>query len=523
MVQEYAAELREKWSDATPLIKGLIIAGGLALVDVLVLLLTSGEPDDDYAVAFSKLELSDASEITALLDEQTTPYRLADDGTTILVPKEQVHQVRLTIAGKGLPKGGEVGFELMDNLQLGSTEFERRVSYVRALQGELVRTIGRLEQVDDVRVHIALPEPSLFVKENSSATAAVFLRLLPGMTLNSEEVRGIKHLVASSIEKLSHQDVTVVDTTGRLLVGESCAEETINSPEDNLALQTEFQNSVEQKLQSLLEQVFGPGQVLVRVNAELNFDKKVVDRELFEPVANEEGLVSSLKQLDESYTGTNAGTAMPSGSDANIPGYQSSAQGDTESEYTRQEVEREYKVNETHEQLVVAPGTVDRMSVAVMVNKELTSAEQASISEVVGAAIGADAQRSDQISVVGMPFDDSLSKKVDKLLEDDKADSQLPIPLPYLAAAGAALLLLVVVFLWFRRRRAQETEEEEAEVTVDGQPVLEQEVSDLAMELQQMGQGRNGSEEIQMHLKRLASKQPENVARVLRTWLDEPE
>jgi flagellar M-ring protein FliF len=163
------------------------------------------------------------------------------------------------------------------------------------------------------------------------------------------------------------------------------------------------------------------------------------------------------------------------------------------------------------------------MSVAVMVNKELTSAEQASISEVVGAAIGADAQRSDQISVVGMPFDDSLSKKVDKLLKDDEAGSQLPVPLPYLAAAGAALLLLVVVFLWFRRRRAQETEEEEAEVTVDGQPALEQEVSDLAMELQQMGQGGNGSEEVQMHLKRLASKQPENVARVLRTWLDEPE
>lgn len=192
-----------------------VLVGGGALTALLWMVFSTHRPD--MTTLFSQLNPSDAGAIVDELKSGKVSYRVVDGGTRILVPSAVVHEIRLHLATRGLPQGGGVGFEIFDRTTLGTTDFVQRLNYQRALQGELARTIGQLKEVTAARVHLALPQPSVFTEQEKPATASVVLNLRPGARLTPEQVRGIVHLVSSSVEGLNADRITVVDTSGKLI------------------------------------------------------------------------------------------------------------------------------------------------------------------------------------------------------------------------------------------------------------------------------------------------------------------
>jgi flagellar M-ring protein FliF len=248
-------------------ILGLI--GAVLAFAMVSMLWLSG--DVNQQVLYTQLTVEDAAAITSKLREMKVPYSIAGDGTTILVPSSTVYETRLRLASEGLPQGGGVGFELFDQRSFGMTEFVQKLNYRRALQGELARTIMQLAAVHTARVHIVLPEKSLFLDRQEKPTASVALKLIPGRRLSRDQVRGIAHLVASSVEGLDPDDVTIVDTSGQILSRQDENTSFLSQTEAQLTYQQTLEQNLEHRVQTLLERAVGKGKVLVRVTAALDF------------------------------------------------------------------------------------------------------------------------------------------------------------------------------------------------------------------------------------------------------------
>ena len=214
-VQHWLQLAKNRWSLLT-LNQKVLISGAVLLTLVSLGMLLSSQTAKNYEPLYSGLSVEDAAAITKKLDELKISYRLSDEGSTILVPSEQKYQVRLQLAGEGLPKG-TAGFELFQSTSFGETETDKRVKYLTALQGELVRTIESLDKIESARVHLVLPEPRLYVDQEAPATASVVLKVKIGEELTNREISGIVHLVANSVEKLKPETVVVVDQYGNLL------------------------------------------------------------------------------------------------------------------------------------------------------------------------------------------------------------------------------------------------------------------------------------------------------------------
>lgn len=466
-----------------------------------------------FVPLYTGLELQDAARIVDQLKAEKIPFRLGDDGRAVLVPQDRVHQARLDLATEGLPRQGTVGFELLDKPPLGATESDRRLAYLRALQGELARTISQLEGVEQARVHIAVPEPQLFASQVKPVTAAVLLRLRPGAELEPQQVQGIVHLVTHGVEGLKAEDVTVVDQRGQVLsaqleMGESSS---LGKADRLLGIQWEFGRELERRLQTLLEQVLGAGNVVTRVAAELNFDSRTVDRQLFEPGPNE-GISRSVQELRETFSGP-AGSLPPTA--GNIPGYQGSGEGGPAS-YSREEITRNLEVGQVREQLVVMPGSVRRLSVAVVVNRELTDVQQQAIAEVVAAAIGSDPARQDRITVTGIPF-------ATKWLEPEELPSSAPPTLVlarewrWIAVGALAALALLLVWLGWRRRRRRAV----ARLEPVPAPVMAAPPEPPPPEPREEPGRRAEEERTRAEVEKVARKSPETVAQLIRVWMSE--
>ena len=451
----WAEKWNNWWGNAQPWEKALAIGaiGSIVLALSLGSLLTT-RSGHDYAPLYSDLTREDAAAIKEYFDEHRIPYEVSRDHT-LLVPPDRVHELRLDLAALGLPSGGVVGFELMEEMPMGATDFDRHIAYIRALQGELARTIEGLDEVQRARVHIVLPEESAFIAQQDPATASIFLEMAQRRELSQEGVRGVMNLVASGVKGLEPERVTVVDTQGSVLSDLAEQQDALTGgAQSNLGLQLEFQSVMKNQIHALLEQVVGPGNAAVQVTADLNFDQRQVEYELFEPIADGDGLVTNLEQIEERYSGTSADFEAGAGADSNVPGYPA-AEGAGESEYQRIETHQNTVVNRTTELLTVAPGAVDRLSVAVVINDELTDDESAMFTDVVAAALGTDEGRDDQINVSGMPFDTTLADRIGDDFSDPATEVPVqPIPRSYYLVGGVLLAVLVGLVLGLYARRS---------------------------------------------------------------------
>jgi flagellar basal-body M-ring protein/flagellar hook-basal body protein fliF len=369
----------------------LFVSTGV-LAAVFVSYLGYRQTHEPYAVLFGQLEQDDAGAIVAKLKELNAPYRLGVGGSTIEVPESRVGELRLELASSGMPRGGGVGFESFDKMKLGATEFEQRVLYRRALEGELARTIGTLAAVQSARVHLVLPEKSVFIARAEPASASIVLRLRTGRALGPSEVSGIVHLTAASVAGLAADRVALLTTDGEMLRKPRDASDGTAqaSEEDQGSRQHTIEVQLEERARLMLEKVVGPGHVDVRVTAELDPARVERVEEHYDPgktvLRSEESSVERTGGgLDESVAGVpGAESNLPNGSAPAaglIPPIMAAAKGDAgapkalaavakgaSDQPFRESHTRNYEVDHVSEKRFMEPGTLKRVAVAVVVD-----------------------------------------------------------------------------------------------------------------------------------------------------------
>ncbi|HHX10841.1 MAG TPA: flagellar M-ring protein FliF [Firmicutes bacterium] len=505
-VTSFANGIKQTWSGLNKTQQWAVLAGGVLALAFIVLVVMYSTRGPAYEILWSNLEPTDAGAIVSELEKQGVPYELTDGGQTIRVPADRVHRVRLSLATMGLPSSGIVGFEAVGSTGIWSTDFERRVQYIRALSGELTRTIKALSGIEDARVHIALPEDTVFVSQRQQPTASVLVKTAPGKNLTSDSVRGIMNLVSRAVEGLTPENVTVVDASGKLLSKDVSYGQGMEDISMNSLLELTFaaERELENRLLSLLTPVLGPGNVVCQVRAKLNADQIRITDTTYE--SEPPGVLRSSQETSESYQGTGSPPGGQAGA-LDVPSYSFSGQG--ESQYQRTEVLRNYEVNERITETLIVPGAIEQLSVAVVVNKNLNEAERDTIAETVTAALGLDPLRQDQISVTGMVFDTSLAQMFD---ESPAPAEGFPRVYIYAIAVAAALVLGTIILIIARRKREAGIAavlEEEPSLALESAPAVSPEL---------MARQRSRD-----NVERLARTNPQLVATLIKSWLLEDE
>ncbi|MBC3875061.1 flagellar basal-body MS-ring/collar protein FliF [Undibacterium flavidum] len=357
----------------------------------------------DYQILFADLKPQDSAVMVAELDRLKIPYRLDDGGNTILVEKEAVHATRLKLLGKDLPLHGAIGFELFNNSDFGMTEFAQKINYQRALQGEITRTIMSLDEIKDVRVHLAMPEEGLFKRASSKAKAAINIALKPGKKLRAEQVNGIQRLVAASVPGILAQDVTIVDQQGIALTRTGTQEFEVSSA--SLDLKRDTESLLNKKANGVLEQMFGSGQALASVDVVLDMDQiKTTTEDVLAapPLSGQASTGVIVKEREMSRDNAAPLDAI------------SSSQGVKQSSVNR---EVDYQVGRRVEQVISQPGAIRKISVVAVIQKHLDAEQSEKLRSLVATAVGASVERGDSIVVqhIFSPRDGGLEANLSNL------------------------------------------------------------------------------------------------------------
>lgn len=511
-------QIRELTKRFREFLNGLGKRGRWALLGAVVLLLGffggvilfAGRTS--YVPLFSGLDALDQAAIVEMLKERGLEYRLEPSASAVLVPEKNVHELRLALASDGLPKGGAVGFEIFDDTKMGMTDFEQQVAYIRALEGELSRTIRQLDAVEGARVNVVLPKPKLFLKEEQPASASILLRLRPGHEMTREQVRAVMNLTAASVEGLSPEHVSVVDTRGRLL-SEMVEDEFfifhgasggVSSLQRELERQHE--HDLENRVRNMLSAIFGPGNAVVRVQVELDFTRLSRSRREFVPMESGKGVVRSSQTTEETWSGQ-AAAGQGVGTAANIPGYAVQTATTGGGEYSKAEEITNYEISTIQEEISETPGSVKRMTASVVINGDGASVPVEELYSSVAAALGLDENRGDRLNLSFMPFAATAG-----FADFEKAEAGLLGRLPLMwilaaAAAGGALLFLL------RRRRAKRRESvEEAGAEKEGARPRTPDLFSVQ---------KDEVELLEEQLGLYAQSNPEDVAAIILQWLEE--
>lgn len=416
-------------------------AGAIALAGVLVFALNAAR-EPEWRVLYTSLADKDGGAVIAALSQMNVPHKFSEGGAAILVPAPMVHDARLRLASQGLPKGGTVGFELMENQKFGATQFQERLNFQRGLEGELARSIMALSAVQSARVHLALPNQTAFLREQQKPSASVLLTLYHGRTLERSQVAGIVHLVAASVPDMQTRAVSVVDQTGTLL------SETPDTRAGGLdASQLQYVRRTEQDLShrilAILEPIVGPGNVKAQVTADLDFSQSESTAELYGPNQGNAPAAVRSQQLSEA-PGAGAGTVGGSpGALSNQPPATptspingapqaigpATAAPPAAAAGVKRDAVTNYEVDKTVKVVRNATGTIRRLSAAVLVNhmavagpngqpgaaRPLSEAQMQQVNALVREALGFSTERGDSVQVVNAPFTAPAPLKVEEL------------------------------------------------------------------------------------------------------------
>jgi flagellar M-ring protein FliF len=545
-IQRLVQQFKDVWGRLNLWQRGLLVGVPVVLfVGMLIFILLSSRAR--YEVLYSHLEEKDAAEVATELKKENIPYRISskDNFVMVLIPSEKVYDTRLSLAGQGLPRGSGVGYEIFDQPKWGTTDFTQKVNYKRALEGELQRTIANLQQIQTARVSIVIPEPELFTEKEKPTTASVVLDMKTDAILKKEQVRGIVHLVAASVEGLKPENVEVIDSKGNILSG-FIQEESEDNNQENLnggssltqqakltlhemEVRQNFEKDLERKVTAMLTKVMGGNnRIAVSVSAELNFDKTEADSEVFEPVVDGQGIARSTQSKKEQYVGdggfpSNVVGGVP-GTDSNIPGYQ--AISGSNAQYSKEENTTNFEINRTVKHNVLAPGSPKRISIGVFVDNLQPQQVQAIKSAVVAAA-GLDLNRGDQVDVENMPFDNS--KEVASLKETQMETQQNFVMTLFKIGLLVLMAFGVLLFLRSLLKPKREKKYVEAMEDISEEPVVVPQVEDIittdvtAEDLARAESAREAKkrEAVRKEVFEMANQNPENVAQIIKKWLSE--
>ncbi|MCL3860856.1 flagellar basal-body MS-ring/collar protein FliF [Actinotalea sp. K2] len=493
---------------------------GVAVLVLGVAALSSWLAKPTMSPLFANISTTDASAIVDQLQAEGVPYELTDGGSTILVPADRLYAMRLAAAAAGLPKGSDGGYSLLDDMGMTSSEFQQQVTYQRALEGELAKTIGSITGVEAATVRLALPEKSVFVSETADPTASVFVKTAPGGGLSGDKVQSIVHLVSAGIEGMAPTDVAVIDADGKVLSAVGGAGST--GMQDGQV--GEYEGRVASNVQAMLDRIVGPGNAVVSVSAELDYDQTNRTSETF-AVEGEVPPLSSATTLEE-YTGGAGATGGVLGPDNIMVPAGEQGTG----EYRKETATENNAVNKVTEQLVSAPGSVRRQSVSVVVSQEAAAGlDLVEVQGMVGAAAGVVEERGDVVSVSRMVFDASGAEVAQEALaaaaaQQEAVERSELIRTGILAGVVLLTFILALVTAARRSRRARrqaldlgalEIVESRAPEAIEAEkvtlPVLEAPVATI----------QDGITAKREDVMALAAEQPAEVAEMLRGWLVE--
>jgi len=434
-------------------------SAGVAAVLIALMMRLGGQPQ---SLLYSNLDLKEASQITATLDQSGVKYEVKGDGSTIMVDRDQVAATRLMLSSKGLPTAGSVGYEIFDNAPaLGQTDFVQTLNRQRALEGELARTIRAIQGVKSARVHLVLPKRQLFEEEAEAPSASIMIEIA-GRQLGAEQVRAIRNLAAGAVPDLKPERVTLIDQAGELLaaVGEGGATGGASSTQRN-----EMEERIRRTVKDLVEGVVGPGKARVQVTADLDLNRVTVQEEKFDPDGQ---VVRSTQTGQENASDSRATPSNAVSASQNIPNGQGGAGigatpgSQNGSQSGRQDETTNYEISKTVRTEVQEPGRIKRISVAVAVDGATapaqggkpgaytprTAEEMQRIEQLVRSAVGYDQARGDQLSVVNVRFDRSASMdggvSASSPFSFDKNDILRGVELLVMLVVAALLIFFVV-------------------------------------------------------------------------------
>jgi flagellar M-ring protein FliF len=413
-----------------------MIAGAAVIALMIGSWMWSQAPD--YRVLYPNVSDKDGGAIITALEQMKVPYKFTDGGGSIQIPSNQIHEVRLRLASQGLPKGGLVGFELMENQKLGSSQFLEQVNYQRATEGELARSIQSLASVESARVHLAISKPSVFVRDQQKTSASVLLNLRPGRTLEPAQASAIVHLVSSSIPGLGVKDITVVDQHGNLLSSQDSA--SMNAKLDikldpgQLKYVQELEQNYARRIEAILSPITGPANVRAQVTADIDFALTERAEEIYRPNRRDtDPAAVRSQQSTETSSTTPPGSSGVPGALSNQPPGPASAPIDAAGEEgappipsnLHKESTVNYEVDKTIQHIRQPLGGVKRLSVAVVVNyrketdaegkieqRPLSAEEIAKINDLVKEAMGYSKERGDTLNVANSPFTESEAEVI---------------------------------------------------------------------------------------------------------------
>ncbi|KVC50621.1 flagellar basal-body MS-ring/collar protein FliF [Burkholderia diffusa] len=522
-----------------------VIAVALAIAAITALVLWSRAPD--YRVLYSNLSDRDGGAIITALQQANVPYKFADAGGAILVPSNQVHETRLKLAAMGLPKGGSVGFELMDNQKFGISQFAEQVNYQRALEGELQRTIESINAVKTARVHLAIPKPSVFVRDKEAPSASVFVDLYPGRVLDEGQVQAITRMVSSGVPDMPAKNVTIVDQDGNLLTQTASA---TGLDASQLKYVQQVEHNTQKRIDAILAPIFGAGNARSQVSADIDFSKLEQTSESYGPNGTPQQAAIRSQQTSSATELAQGGASGVPGALSNTPPQPASApivagNGQSGPQSTpvsdRKDQTTNYELDKTIRHVEQPMGNVKRLSVAVVVNYQpvadakghvtmqpLPPAKLAQIEQLVKDAMGYDEKRGDSVNVVnsafstvGDPYADlPWWRQPDMIAMAKEAAKWLGI-----AAAAAALYFM---FVRPAMRRAFPPPEPAAPalaapedpVALDGLPALEQadEPDPLLLGFENE---KNRYERNLDYARTIARQDPKIVATVVKNWVSD--
>ncbi|MBW2265608.1 MAG: flagellar M-ring protein FliF [Deltaproteobacteria bacterium] len=500
----------------------MVVTLGLVVAGFVVMFLWVNQVD--YGALYTGLSPEDAGKIVSKLKEQRIPYKFTAGGSSLLVPSEQVHELRLTLASDGLPAGGNVGFEIFDQANFSTTEFVQKLNYQRALQGELERTLSGFREVERARVLLVIPEESLFVEDSKSPSASVSLKLRS--SLASDKVAGVVHIVASAVEGLSINQVTVVDTTGRVLFkGADQADQAALSASTKLDYQRQIEAKVAGRVQSMLEGIVGKGKAIVRVSADIELDRIDLSEVEYNPDSK---VIRSEQRSSETARGGSAGASgvrLENTNQGTVP-VQGGIKGEGQSQ--KQDEVINYEINRTTKHTTKPSGAIKRLSVAAVVDgryevitakddsqtKKYIPRNQEELDEfekLVKKAMGFSEDREDQIYMSSIAFSVSDIPS----FEEKEGVDWLAMAREYSKPLLNTMLVLLV-FMFVVRPLVKSVRQAGTAVNVQGRK-----------ELSDGGQGseRSGLPEPKLDPRartmQLARENSKKTEEVLRGWLNE--
>ena len=521
----------------------LLLIVGIAVVVAVMIGAWLWTQQPDYRVLFANYQDKDGGAIVGALEQMNIPYKFSDGGGAILVPASQVHQARLKLASQGLPKGGNIGFELLETQKFGVSQFVEQVNFQRALEGELERTIQSISAVEGARIHLAIPKSSVFVRDQQKPTASVMLNMHAGRTLDAQQVSAVVHLVASSVPELTVANVTVVDQSGNLLSDASKKQDGSSLDPSQLKYVDELQQNIVKRVESIIAPIVGSKNVHAEANAEIDFLTVEQANESYKPNQKPEEITMRSQQTSESLSASSTSASGVPGALSNQPPPPASAPINAPAApaagaavlaatptNSQKNSTTNFEVDKTVRYSQQSMGGVKRLSVAVVVNykqvtnkngkianQPLTEAEKKQVSDLAKQAMGFNEPRGDTLTVVNSSFVEPETEVIPAVPMWKQPDTIETGKLALRYIFGA-----IILFVLYRRlmkpmmtklisepKGLEQLTNQKSEKTVDGQPVSE------AQRQQTVVGYKNNLE----HAKQIAKENPKMVANIVTEWV----